>query len=230
MTWCTRRRPWPPAAPPGSARSPPAGRAPAAAAGPPSPRCAHTRPAHWRPGGARRPGRPCGRARAGGRGREGWGRVHGAGGAAQARVAGRQAAGQAAGQATAGAPSHRGSVPPCASPCLAYGALLPAAPHLKSGVRHSMRVEGLRALSAPTVRAKWSAPPSGRSSRSTDVSTTYPTPQSATACGAGRRGTGAGRWARARRGVEGMASTAHPVPLAPCSPAAAGSRGPPPPG
>jgi hypothetical protein len=41
----------------------------------------------------------------------------------------------------------------------------------KSGVRHSTSMLGFFALISCTVRAKWLAPPSGRSSRSTDVST-----------------------------------------------------------
>lgn len=57
-----------------------------------------------------------------------------------------------------------------------------AASPLKSGVKHSTRVEGRSCFSVRTVRAKCSEPPSGKSSLSTDVSTTYPTPHSAIAC------------------------------------------------
>ena len=50
----------------------------------------------------------------------------------------------------------------------------------KSGVRHSARMSGRSSLSVRTVRAKCSAPPSGMSSRSTEVSTN-PAPHSAPA-------------------------------------------------
>ena len=62
----------------------------------------------------------------------------------------------------------------------------------KSGVRHSTKMWGARALMPRTVRAKWSAPPSGRSSRSTDVSTTYPTPHAATAAAVCSGSSGSG--------------------------------------
>ena len=42
---------------------------------------------------------------------------------------------------------------------------------LKSGVRHSTSICGDLRLMSSTVRAKWAAPPSATSSRSTDVST-----------------------------------------------------------
>jgi hypothetical protein len=53
---------------------------------------------------------------------------------------------------------------------------------LKSGVRHSTSIEGFLSFNKRTVRAKCLAPPSGRSSLSTEVRTTYPTPQDVTAC------------------------------------------------
>ena len=50
----------------------------------------------------------------------------------------------------------------------------------KSGVRISTLVSGLRARTSRMHSAKWAAPPSGRSSRSTEVITTYLSPRSAT--------------------------------------------------
>lgn len=52
----------------------------------------------------------------------------------------------------------------------------------KSGVKHSTNISGLNSFNVLTVLAKCSEPPSGRSSRSTDVRTMYPTPHDATAC------------------------------------------------
>merc|ERR1712118_395096 len=52
---------------------------------------------------------------------------------------------------------------------------------LKSGVKHSTKMKGFSSLILLTVFAKWLDPPSSRSSLSTLVSTTYPTPHCAMA-------------------------------------------------
>lgn len=65
----------------------------------------------------------------------------------------------------------------------------------KSETRHSTSISGLRSLMNSTVWAKWSAPPSGRSSRSTDVSTTYVMPQLATASADVGKGEAEGEFA-----------------------------------
>ena len=52
----------------------------------------------------------------------------------------------------------------------------------KSGTSTSMVVFGLACRMQVMVRAKWSAPPSARSSRSTEVTTTCASPSFATDC------------------------------------------------
>jgi hypothetical protein len=62
----------------------------------------------------------------------------------------------------------------------------------KSGVRTSIDDSGSFALSARIVAAKWAAPLSGRSSRSTEVTTTWVRPIVAAACASRSGSSGSG--------------------------------------
>ena len=62
----------------------------------------------------------------------------------------------------------------------------------KSGVSTSMEIDGSFRLSALIVAAKWPAPLSARSSRSTDVTTTCRSPMVAAACAKRSGSSGSG--------------------------------------